>query len=119
MYLVERARVRTLGGPEERVVWVAESNPASDFDIESVDEDGKRIFIEVKSTTGSDGRFHWSLAEFQRALQERNRDLLCRVYRANSLSPVVRQFRNPVSLMSRGALHLDIESFRAEVQPDS
>ena len=119
VYALEKARVCASGYPEERVIWVAESNPMSDFDIESVDEDGERLFIEVKSTAGTDGRFHWSLPEFQRAIQERNRYLLYRVYKANTLSPVIRQFRNPVSLLSCGGLHLDIESFRAVVQPVS
>ncbi len=119
VYRLEQARVRELGYPEDRVVWVSESLPGADFDIRSVDDDGEKLFIEVKSTTGSDGKFHWSMPEFQRALQERNRYILYRVYRANERSPVVRAFRNPVSLMSRGALHLDIQSLRAEVEPSN
>ena len=58
---------------------MSESDPGADFDIQSVDEDGETLFIEVKSTTGSDGKFHWSMPEFQRALQERNRYILYRV----------------------------------------
>ena len=119
IYRLEQSRIRELGYPEDRVVWVSESDPGADFDIQSVDEDGKTLFIEVKSTTGSDGKFHWSMPEFQCALQERNRYILYRVYKANDRSPVYRAFRNPVSLMSRGALHLDIESLRAEVEPSA
>ena len=119
VYMLEKERVRKLGYSQERVAWVSKGHPASDFDIESVDDDGAKLFIEVKSTTGSDGKFLWSMPEFQRALQERSRYILYRVYRVNQRSPVVRPFRNPISLMAHGALHLDIGSFRAEVQPDA
>ena len=119
VYMLERARVREAGYPEDRVVWVSEANPASDFDIESVDDDGNQLYIEVKATIGSDGKFHWSKSEFHRAMQEQNRYILYRVYLVNDLSPVVCGFRNPVALISCGGLHLDIESFRAEVQPNN
>ena len=118
VFMLEKARVRRAGFREDRVVWVSEANPASDHDIESVDDDGEKLFIEVKATTGSDGKFHWSVAEFHRALQAQSRYILYRVYFVNDLSPVVCAFRNPVSLISSGGLHLDIDSFRAEVQPN-
>ena len=117
VYMLEKERVRKAGYQEDCVVWVSEKNPASDFDIESVDDDGERLFIEVKSTTGADGKFHWSMPEFQRALQEQSQYILYRVYLANNSAPVVRSFRNPVALISCGGLYLDIASFRAEVQP--
>ena len=117
VYMLEKERVREAGYQEDRVVWVSEKNPASDFDIESVDDDGEKLFIEVKATTGADGKFHWSMPEFQRALQEQNRYILYRVYLVSDPAPVVCPFRNPVALISCGGLHLDIASFRAEVQP--
>ena len=119
VYMLEKARVCEAGYREDRVVWVSEANPASDFDIESVDDDGEKLFIEVKATTGSDGKFHWSMPEFQRALQEQNRYILYRVYLVSDPSPVVCRFRNPIALISCDGLHLDIASFRAEVQPNS
>ncbi len=88
--------MRGLGHSEDRVVWVSESKPASDFDILSVDEDGGELFIEVKATSGRDGRFQWSRSEFERALQERGRYILYRVYQAEARSPVVRSFRDPI-----------------------
>ena len=59
------------------------------------------------------------MPEFHRALQVQERYILYRVYLVNDLSPVVCAFRNPVALISSGGLHLDIESFRAELQPNS
>ncbi|MCY3856229.1 MAG: DUF3883 domain-containing protein [Rhodospirillales bacterium] len=117
IYMLEKKRVREAGHPEEEVVWVSESVPTSDVDIESVDENGHRCFIEVKSTTGTDGNMHWSLAEFLRALREGDRYFLYRVYKVNDERPVILRIRNPVSLISTGGLHLDIASFRAEIQP--
>ena len=117
VYMLEKERVRKAGYQEDRVVWVSEKNPASDFDIASVDDDGEKLFIEVKATSGADGKFHWSMPEFQRALQEQNRYILYRVYLVSDPAPVVCPFRNPVALISCGGLHLDIASFRAEVQP--
>ena len=117
IFELEKARVRKAGYRQDRVVWVSQANPTSDFDIESVDEDGKKLFIEVKATSGSDGRFHWSLPEFHRALHEGGRYILYRVYLVDSASPIVCAFRNPIALISSGRLHLDVESFRAEVQP--
>jgi len=117
VYRLERERVRGLGHPEDCVVWESESNPAADFDILSVDEDGGELFIEVKSTSGRDGRFHWSKPEFERALRERRRYILYRVYQAEERSPVVRAFRDPIALLSEGGLRLDIGTLRAEVEP--
>ena len=66
VYKREVARVKASGGDESKVVWVSQDNPGSDFDINSIDGDGKTLWIEVKSTSGSDGRFRWSKAEFDR-----------------------------------------------------
>ena len=117
VYMLEKKRVREAGHPEDQVIWVSASVPTSDIDIESVDENGQRCFIEVKSTTGTDGNMHWSLAEFLRALRESNKYFLYRVYKVNDARPVVVRIRNPVSLIPTGGLHLDIASFRAEIQP--
>ena len=72
VYKREVARVKASGGDESKVVWVSQDNPGSDFDINSIDGDGKTLWIEVKSTSGSDGRFRWSKAEFDRARKHRN-----------------------------------------------
>jgi len=114
---IERSRVRNLGLLEDRVRWIAKEFAAADFDILSVDNDGEELTIEVKSTTGADGRFHWSRAEFQRALRDRERYVLYRVYRATSCAPVVRAFRDPIAKLASGILRLDIEVFHGELEP--
>ena len=119
VYRHEREKVNEAGHNQNLVVWVSKSNPVSNFDIESVDDDGEKLYIEVKATTGDDGRFFWSKPEFHLALQVQDRYILYRVYYVNDESPIVCAFRNPVALISSGGLHLDIESFRAEVQPST
>jgi hypothetical protein len=106
-----------MGHPESRVVWVADQNPSADFDIMSIDDDGEDIWIEVKSTTGRDGRFRWPKAEFEKALEKRNKYILWRVYEANTVKPSVKPFRDPVGIMIRKGMRLDIGTFNAVVEP--
>jgi hypothetical protein len=71
----------------------------------------------VKSTTGRHGRFDWQRAEFELALRERDRYVLCRVYEADSINPTLRREQDPVGKMLAGRMRLDISSLAAEVAP--
>lgn len=51
---------------EDHVVWLSKDNPGADHKIRSVAAHGGAIWIEVKSTTGFDGTFDWSIAGFER-----------------------------------------------------
>ena len=117
IYLHELERVVALGHPTTRVVWESESNPGAGYDILSVDEDGGDLWIEVKSTTTKHGRFDWSINEFERALAARTRYVLWRVYEADSQTPRVRCFRDPISLLLGKGMRLDISDLSAEVEP--
>jgi len=117
IYRQELIRVRSMGYQESRVVWVADQNPSADFDILSVDDDGEDIWIEVKSTTGRDGRFRWPKAEFEKAIEKRNRYILLRVYEANTERPSIKPFRDPVGILLRKGMRLDINTFNAVVEP--
>lgn len=57
VYRQELNRIRALGfdRPEARVVWVSKDNPSADHDIRSIDAHGGPVWIQVKSTAGSDG----------------------------------------------------------------
>ena len=116
IYRKEIARIKALGGDESKVVWVSQGNPGSDFDINSIDDDGKTLWIEVKSTSGSDGRFRWSKAEFDKARKHRNQYILYRVYEADTRTPSVKEFRDPVSLLLNDAMRLNVSSLNAEVE---
>lgn len=119
VYRLELARLRALGhvSPEQLVRWTSQANAGADHDIRSVAEDGKPLWIEVKSTTGTDGRFDWSKKEFQKALREGDHYELWRIYEAATECPSARRFRDPVALFGEEALKLDIGSLRAVVEP--
>lgn len=117
IYHDEIVRVRGLGYPESRVVWVAHEIPGADYDILSVDDDGENLWIEVKATTGRHGRFRWPIAEFGKAIEKRNRYILWRVYEADSLSPAVKLFRDPIEILLRKGMRLDINTFNAMIEP--
>ena len=117
VYRHEVDKAKSLGFDESRVVWVSERDPGADHDIQSVDEDGKSIWVEVKSSTGRDGRFHWTKAEFDRARRHRDRYVLYRVYKATSRAPSVKVFRDPVKLLLNNAMRLNVNTLNAEVEP--
>ena len=94
----------------------SKSNPTSDFDFMSVDDDGERIWIEVKATSGRDGRFRWSKAEFDRARKLRSRYIICRVYEADSERPSVKKFRDPVGMLMNDRIRLNVSALNAEVE---
>ncbi len=113
----EVERVKSLRYPGSRVVWVAKENPAADHDILSIDENGKDLWIEVKSTTGRHGHFQWSIPELKKAMQERGQYILWRVYEADTTHPSIKPFRDPVSMIIRHGIQLDVASLSAEVEP--
>lgn len=110
VYLAELERVRALGfeRPEEHVVWVSRTQPGADHDIRSIDAEGKPLWLEVKSTMGVDGRFDWSQREFEKALRERERYILWRVYEAHTTRPISKAFKNPARLLERSRLRVEL-----------
>lgn len=117
VYRSERERVAQLGYSADRVVWVSKNDPLADHDIRSVDNDGQDIWIEVKSTTGKDGRFEWSQAGFELALQVRERYLISRVYEVETDHASVKCFRDPVALLLANTMNIDIALLHVQVEP--
>ncbi|HVB25626.1 MAG TPA: DUF3883 domain-containing protein [Ktedonobacteraceae bacterium] len=117
IFLQEIDRVKRLGYPKSRVVWIANENPLADYDILSVDENGKDLWLEVKSTTGRHGLFQWSIAELKKAMQEREQYILWRVYEVGTIHPSIKPFRDPVGMIIRHGIQLDVASLSAEVEP--
>jgi hypothetical protein len=101
IFLQEVERVKKRGYQASRVVWVAQNNPAVDYDILSVDENGRDLWIEVKSTTGRHGHFQWSIAELKKAIQERELYILWRIYEADTTHPGIKPFRDPIGKIIR------------------
>lgn len=117
IFLQEVERVKRLGYPKSRVVWIANENASADYDILSVDEDGTDLWLEVKSTTGRHGHFQWSIAELEKAMQVRKHYILWRVYEARTIHPSIKSFRDPIDMLIRNSMRLNIASLSAEVEP--
>ncbi|WP_262691998.1 DUF3883 domain-containing protein [Kordiimonas aestuarii] len=118
VYQMELERVRALGysNPEDLVVWTSEYNPGADHDIKSVDQDGHVLWIEVKSTTGTDGQFEWSRREFEKALKVGRYYQLWRVYNAASTSPSAKCYKNPAALVAASKIVIELSNFRCRVE---
>jgi hypothetical protein len=118
VYQLELKRVSELGyeRPGDYVIWTSDIDPGADHDICSIDELGRTIWIEVKATTGSDGRFIWSRREFEKAVAAGERYELCRVYHTASRTPQIKRFKNPVSLLNNRQLLLDLNDLKANVE---
>jgi hypothetical protein len=116
-YELDRLRRAECAHPEDVVIWTSDGEPGADHDIRSIAEDGKPLWIEVKSTTGQDGFFEWPKNEFQKALREGDHYELWRVYEATSERPTAKRFPDPVNLVREGKLRLDLGTLRAVIQP--
>lgn len=118
VYRMEIERVRAMGctEPERYVIWTSRDQPGADHDIRSIDADGRPRWLEVKSTTGGDGRFEWSRQEFEKALRERERYELWRVYRVAERNPIAKCFPNPAKLLGTRQIVLELAGLRANIE---
>lgn len=118
VYQLELEKVRAMGfdEPERYVVWTSRTEPGADHDIRSIDAEGRPRWLEVKSTTGSDGRFDWSRKEFEKALRERERYELWRVYRVADRSPTAKCFPNPAAMLGTRQIALELAGLRANIE---
>ena len=118
VYLAELNRVCAMGSerPDDLVIWTSHADPGADHDTDPVGEDGRVRWIEVKSTTGTDGRFEWSRKEFEKALREGDRYELWRVYQAGTTNPVAKCFANPAALLAASRLILELGTLRACIE---
>ena len=118
VYRMELQKVRDMGHaePERYVIWTSRDEPGADHDIRSIDANGRPRWIEVKSTTGVDGRFDWSRKEFEKALRERDRYELWRVYRVSDCAPVAKCFRNPTRMLGTRQIALELGMLRARIE---
>lgn len=100
-YNIERERVQSMGLDPDQVIWQSKDDELAPFDIVSVDQDGNQIFIEVKSTVGSDPSdpFYISEAELLEASFHRNRYYIHRVTDVNTATPSITRWCNPIELI--------------------
>jgi hypothetical protein len=110
----ERKRVEAAGFDPSAVVWRSKRNPFAPYDIESIDTDGQRIFIEVKATSSDDPSdpFVISKSELLQALRHRSRFYIYRVTRTNTASPAVHRYQDPATLLAQGRADLRLSDAR-------
>lgn len=108
-------RLRQEGRSPDLAVWIADIDPYADHDITTVDADGETVWVEVKATTGRDGRFRWPRAEFQLALRARHRYLLFRVYEAHTTSPTLAEIRDPIGRFQSAEIELNLDSLAGDL----
>lgn len=119
----ERARLEGLGFDPEAVVWRSQEHPYAPYDIESLDADGQRIYIEVKSAASDDptDAFEISEAELLCALQKRSNYYVYRVTEAHTASPSITRYQDPIARIRAGRAHLRLSGARlafADGPPD-
>ena len=110
----ERQRVAGFGCDPEAVIWRSERNPFAPYDIESLDEDGQRIYIEVKATISADASapFLISAAELLEAVKHRSRYFIYRVTDVDSAAPPIWRYQDPVGLLLEGRASLRLSDAR-------
>jgi hypothetical protein len=118
VYLMELQKVRDMGyaDPERYVIWTSRDEPGADHDIRSIDTNGQPRWLEVKSTTGVDGRFDWPRREFEKALRERDRYELWRVYCVADREPVAKCFPDPSRMLGTRQIALELGMLRANIE---
>lgn len=118
IYRMELQRVHEMGfeEPGRYVIWTSRDEPGADHDIRSIDAEQRPRWIEVKATTGTDGRFDWPRREFEKALREGDRYELWRVYRVADRAPVAKCFRNPARMLATRQIALELGMLRANIE---
>lgn len=118
IYRMELKKVRGFGydEPERYVIWTSFDEPGADHDIRSIDAEGRPRWLEVKATTGTDGRFDWPRKEFEKALRERDRYELWRVYRVADQAPIAKCFLNPAKMLGTRQILLELGLLRAKIE---
>ena len=110
VYNAERLHLEAIGKDPEFVTHVSRTNETAPYDIRSVDDDDQVIYIEVKSTKGTDPSepFFISHGELVEAAYRGPRYYIYRVTDVDSAVPQIVRAANPLQLVRehRGRLQL-------------
>ncbi|MGJ3227096.1 sacsin N-terminal ATP-binding-like domain-containing protein [Micromonospora aurantiaca (nom. illeg.)] len=115
VYIAERRRLTELGLDPDLVVWVSRQHPQAPYDIQSVDEHGPR-YIDAKATAGEDpsSPILISVGELLTAMEKRGRYWIYRVLRADSDSPRILRFQDPVGKVLDKHAELQLQNARLQ-----
>lgn len=124
--IYEPNRLRSLGYSDEAIShvlkWISKDNETANRDLESVDEEGNPIVIEVKSSASEDPNFEMSVEEFRKAVACGDSYYLYRVFNISTTQPYVCRYRNPNKLLQEKKITVDVKQFTLSlprvVKPD-
>jgi hypothetical protein len=108
--MVERHHLQDMGfDPDTHLKWVSAEDETADHDFESVDELGQPIIIEVKATAGIGASIRISRRAFQRAVIAGSRYWLYHVTHADTASPHLDRYQDPIRLWLDGEISLEFD----------
>jgi hypothetical protein len=118
-YEAERRRVQQLGLDPAVVRWVSHERELAPYDIESLDDDGQQLYIEVKSTTSDDPHdaFEISEGELLFALRKRSQYCVYRVTEAHLAIPSITRFRDPIGRLNDDRARIRLSGARLTFLP--
>src|SRR5207244_8863163 len=98
VFEAEKRRLVARGLDPKHVVWRSKTHETAPHDIESLDDDGQQIYIEVKATTSDDPfePFPISEGELLQAMQKRSNYYIYRVTSAHTDRPTITRFKDPI-----------------------
>jgi uncharacterized protein DUF3883 len=116
----EQERIRALDLPADSVVWVSRTDELSPYDIRSLNRHGQVIYIEVKSTRGSDPseEFIITKAELDLARLHRDRYYIYRVTSTDTATPTITRAADPLGLVLDGKADLHLKNARMTIAFD-
>lgn len=88
----------------EKVQWVSETSVFEGYDILSFFSDGRKKYVEVKSTSGWGNIFYVSLAEWNFGARHGDDYVICRVTHVTTKSPQLKYYPNILTLEASGKL---------------
>lgn len=113
----ERRRLKEHGLSPDAVVWISEQYPLAAYDLESLDDDGRSIYIEVKATQSGDPSdpFPISSQELNAAREHGSRHWLYRVTRIDDPDPEIVKLCDPYAALERGDAVLEPTKYQMRV----
>lgn len=113
----ERRRLVQAGRSADEVRWISDRYPFAPYDIESLDDEGRRIYIEVKATQGADpsAAFPITAQELEAARRHGQAYWLYRVTRIDDQDPEIVKIQDLHQAFEIGHATLEATKYRMRI----